>query len=234
MSTYLQLVNLAKLELGVAGDDLATVDNQTAMKKKLVQWIANADVYIQSMHWDWNFLWSQYSQGLTIGDSTPIYPSDLSVWDRDSFFLDYTTVNSRHLNEKKYIEWRRNERQGTKTNRKPYQVIIDPSGQPIIDYPPDSDYTLTADYWKTPTKMTESSDESDIPASFERVIILQTKIWFGEEQEFPLVIREAKEELYGVRPAYDGGLLRQLESHELPEQENRNMAAGPAITVVPE
>lgn len=235
MSSYLQLVNRLKLELGVAGDELSTVDNQTAMKKKLVDWVASADIHIQSMHWDWDFLWSEYSQALTIGSATPPVPTDLGVWDEDTFFLDYATSTNRPLNSRNYRDWYLTEGMGVKSNGKPFQVMVKPDNQLIVDNPPDAAYTLSGHYWKKPTKMTASADTSDIPVQFERIIIVQAKLWYGEEEEFPLVIEQAQKEL-GIEQysRAQKGLMRQLESNQLPGQKNRNMGAGPDITVVPE
>lgn len=232
--TYLQLVNLLKLELGVAGDDLATIIGQTAMKKKLVEWIANADVLIQSKHWDWNFMWANYQFDTVVGNCEPTVASDLGVWDRDSFYLDKETTTHRKLD---YIDWRTYrdlDGVGVKSQQKPSGFTIKPDNSICLREKPDDIYSLTAEYWKRPTKMTLDADVSPIPEAFQRIIVVQAKLWYGEEQEYPLVIESARDELNGNDRTGTIGLLRQLESKELPYQEGRNMGAAPDMTVVPE
>ncbi|MCK4704844.1 MAG: hypothetical protein KAT90_05155 [Gammaproteobacteria bacterium] len=232
MPDYLTLVKQLQRECGVAGAAISTVTSQTGMYNKLVQWIADADEHLQSLHIDWKFLWSEYSETTVIGIAEPAIPADLNIWDRDSFYLNYSLASNKRLVYKEYKDWRNLMGRGVQTNRKPTNIVIKPNNQIILAKPPDDAYALTAEYWATPTKMVDNIDVSAIPAAFHRIIVLQAKLWYAEEQDMPDVYAIAKKELRGdgLR-GKDMGLLGRLESLQLPNQEGRTMGEAPDITI---
>jgi len=235
MSDFLTLVQDLQRECGVAGASITTVSGQSGMYGKLVNWIADADIHIQNLRTDWKFLWSQYSVNTSVGTSEPAVPADLNVWDRNSFYLDYSTASHKRLPELDYKKWRDGRGRGVQTNRKPANIVVKPDNQIILTSPPDGIYALTADYWKTPTKMVANTDLSDIPAHFHRIIVVQAKLWYAEEQEIPDVYKSAMVELFGdPREKEKIGLIDQLKANQLPNQERRTMSEGAPINIRPE
>jgi len=233
MSTYLQLVQQLQRDLGVTGAAIPAVTGQSSINEKLVNWIADADEFIQSLYWDWKFLWSEYSIATVAGNPAPTVPSDLGVWDRESFWLDYTLATKKKLEYLDYYEWRDSLGHGVKTNSKPNYITIKPNNSIILERPPDAVYTLTGEYWKTPARMTANADVSAIPAQFHRIIVVQAKLWYAEEEEIPTVYQAAQAELMGDEKG-NLGLMDKLKSHQLPGQDVRRMAQGPSMTVVAE
>lgn len=233
MADYLTLCQNLRREIGAAGGGTipSAVTGQTGTNLKIVNLIADADIYIQSMHWDYNFLWSQYQVDTVVGNATPTVPADLGVWDVDSFYLDYSAATHKKLVHMDYIEWRRTLRQGVKTNKKPSWVVIKPDNNIVLESPPDAVYSLTADYWKTPARMVDATDVSDIPEQFQRIILVQAKLWFAEEQEIPSLYQAASLELNGDKDHV--GLIDLLNSNQLPQQKSRRMGVGTPITVRP-
>lgn len=235
MSNFITLVQQLQRECGVHGAPLTTVVGQSGMYSKLVNWVADADLHIQNLKTDWKFLWSQYSVTTIAGTSEPAVPADLNRWDRDSFYLNYSLASSKHLKYLDYKQWRDGLGRGVQTNRKPSYVVIKPSNQIVLHNPPDAAYALTADYWKSSSRMAANGDTSPIPETYERVIILQAKLWYAEEQEMPPVYEAASRELYGdPREREDIGLLDRLKADQLPGQEGRTMGEAPDITIRPE
>ncbi len=232
MADFLTLVQQLQREVGVQGSPLTTVSSQTGIYAKLVNWIADADEHIKGMRTDWKFLWSQYSISTIIGTAQPSIPSDLNLWDEDSFYLDYSLASNRHLKILDYKNWRDGRGRGVLTNRKPDRVVIDPGNQIILANPPDAAYALTAEYWKKSTKMASNTDVSEIPANFHRVILLQAKMWYAEQQEIPDVYQSANFELNGSPDnKKDMGLLERLKASQLPNQHRRTMGEATQITV---
>lgn len=225
MSTLLQLVNQAKLEIGVEGAALTTVAGHTGMPAKLVNWTIETDYFIQSMNFDWDFLWTQFTENTVAGDPDHSKPADLSIWDRESFWIDYTTDEAIQLNVEEYRAYRDSMRSGVKVNDTPTTIIVLPTKNLKLEPPPDAVYSLTADYWKKPVKMSADSDEPLIPVQYERIIIARVKMYFAEEQEVPGLYQIAQVE-------YDA-LLDRLTAHELPEQERRHQAEAPLFEVRP-
>ena len=225
MSTFLQLINTAKLELGIEGADLVSTTSQLGMNAKLVNWVAEADYAIQTLHFDWNFLWTQFTYSTVVGDSVITQPSDLGVWDTEAVWLDYTANTAARLNYVSYKEFVATQGYGVKTNSTPSLFTVRPDLDLKLDPPADAVYSITADYWKAPTKMADAADTSSIPAQYERVVILRTKMYFAEEEEFPQLYSMAQQEYLE--------LLDKLEKHQLPELERQGLTIAPELTVRP-
>jgi len=226
MSTYLALCQTVRRECRVPGSGPSSVSSQTGILAKIVEWVADADEEIQSMYADWDFLWSQWSEGTIAGTSEYVKPSDFGTWDRESFYLDYTTANHKKLTEMKYKTWRANLRQGVKTNQKPSYFIILPSRNIKLESPPDAVYTLTADYWAKPTRMSTNSSESSIPAQFERAIIERAKMKYASDQGAPAIMSEAQNAFLDW--------VDRLRAAELPGHDRDRMAEGEPLVVTPE
>ena len=58
MSTFLELTQDLHRESGAAGSAPSTVVGQTGEAQRLVKWIQRADLQIQKLWHDWEFLWS--------------------------------------------------------------------------------------------------------------------------------------------------------------------------------
>lgn len=207
MSTYLQLCQKMIRDLGLS-NTITTVSGQSGMSRKVVDWIADADEQIQALWADWQFLWSQYSTTTIAGTQEYAKPLDFGVWDLDSFYLDYNISNYQHLGYIDYIAWRQAYRQNPADNDKPSLFTLTPAHNIYLEPTPDAVYTLTADYWAAPTRLSDNTDTSAIPDRFERIIIAKAKIFYAEHDEFPTVYELASREY--------ADLLKQLQAAELP------------------
>jgi len=205
--TYLEMCQKMVLDLGLT-NTISTVVGQTGMSEKIVKWVADADEDVQSEWADWMFLWTQFSVATVAGTRQYSKPTDIATWDLDSFYLNYTADTYQHLRELSYIDYRQAYRQGTHTNAKPDMFVITPALNIYLEPIPDAAYTLTADYWKTPTRMTLNTSTSAIPDRFQRIIIARAKIYYAEHEEFSAVLDLANLEYQD--------LLHKLESDQLP------------------
>jgi len=205
--TYLELCQKMVRDLGLQ-NTVASVAEQTGMAAKIVDWVADADEYIQSLWQDWRFLWSQHSVSTIASTREVTAPTDLGTWDKDSLYLNYTSDDYVHLDELDYLEWRSLYRQGTQTDDEPSQFVVLPNNNIYLEPAPDGVYTLTADYWKVPVRLTANNSKSPIPDRFERIILAQAKIYYSEHDEFPTV--------YELATAEFAKIYAQLKSAELP------------------
>lgn len=228
-STFLQFCQTTRRECGIsgAGSTPAAVTGQVGILDKVVNWVIAADQETQSRWFDWDFLHVSTWAHSTIADTpTVAAPSDLGVWDKDSFYLDYTTNDSKFLPVIDYKVWRRDLRQGVKTSQKPDNVIILPDNSLRLEAPPDDVYSLTGDYWKRPYKMAANGDYSPIPEEYERIIVARAKIFYAEDQGAPEVLGSAQIEF--------DDLLDKLESKYLPSQKSRRQSDPGMMVVRPE
>lgn len=215
--TFLQLCQETRRECGIQGSGPTTVVSQTGLLQRVVDWVADADEYIQSLYHDWDFLHSEFTEDTVLGAEVITKPEDFGAWDRESFGRDRGTATGRQLTVRDYKEWRKY--MGAKTNSEPFGIIIKPNKDLVLPYPADGVYEIYADYWATPTRMTVDDSLSDIPAKFHRLIIAKAKMYWYEDQEFITLYQTAEKEYKEW--------LDKLEMAELPGQHFR--AQGEAI-----
>jgi len=222
--TYLELCVKLRGECGIQGTGPTTVLAQTGLLGKIVAWIADADQEICDMWLNWNFLWDEFTATTVIATAQVTQATDLSTWDTDSFYLDYTTANHKKLIEMDYSLWRRVYRNGVKTSAKPSFFVIRPDKDIILEAPPDDEYTLTADYWKYAARLSANTSASLIPARFQRIIIARAKMYFAEHENAPEVMEGAQMEY--------GNLLSALQAAELPGQGPTRTGSNDLVVVV--
>lgn len=226
-STFLQLCVTARRECGVSSSGPTAVTGQTGILEKIVNWVADGDQETQGRWFDWDFLHVSTWTEVSVANVAAIAaPNTIGTWDEKSFYLNYTAATHKHLPVMDYREWRQNYRQGVRVSKKPDNVIILPDLSLKLEPPPDAVYTVSADYWKKPVKMTADANTSPIPEEYERIIVARAKIFYGEAQAAPEILVSGQIE-------YDD-LLDKLESKYLPEQKGRRRADPGMMVVVPE
>ena len=226
-STFLQLCQIARRECGITGGGPPSVLNQAGILAKVVAWVADADQELQGRWHDWDFMHhTGWSENTIINTAAMAAPADLGTWDVDSFYLNYSATTHKQLLIMDYKRWRSDYRQGVKTSKRPNSIVIKPDRSLIMEPPPDAIYSLSADYWKRPVKMTANTDVSPIPEEYERIIIARAKIFYAESQGVGEILASAQIE-------YDD-LLDKMEAKYLPNQSGRRMGDPGLMVVRPE
>jgi len=225
-SNFLALCNKVAQECNIPGSGLASVTGQTGIELRVVTWTADADELIQSKYFDWNFLSSSFSTNTIADTPTYVAPTDIGVWDRESIYIDQALNTYANLKEVEYKLWRKTRRNGVQTSSKPYEFTIKPDNSLSLYPQPDTAYTLTAEYFKRPTRMTANTDTSDIPEQFEQAIIEMAKTRYAEDQGAREILENSNAEL-----AY---WVSQLEKSELPGNYIRGVVDHADVVVRPE
>ena len=194
------------------------------MDAKIVSWVADSDVEIQSLWFDWDFLHAEFVHPTVIGTAAVPAPADIGVWDEESFYLDYTTNDYKKLSKVDYKVWRNTMRNGVKTNQKPDFFIIKPDQSLILESPPDAIYSLTGEYWMRPQKMAVNGDYSVIPEEFERIIVARAKMMYAEHDS-------ANDIMISSQVEYDY-LLDRMEAKYLESQSHRRNSDPGKLTVI--
>lgn len=215
--TYLELCGVVRSECNVSGSGPATVTGQTGILSQIVNWVADADIQVQSMWTDWLFLWREFETTLTIGTkAVPDLPSDVKQWNRKSFWLDYSTDSQQPLTFVPYDEWRTAYGSGTVSNSTPQAVTLRPDNALHLYPTPDAAQSFRAEYWARPARMTANADTSPIPAEFDRIIIARAKMMFASTYGADGLSEDPSSE-FTV-------LLRLLQADQLPGQRQNTMA----------
>lgn len=216
MSTYIQLCQDMAREVGIPGTGPSGVTPTAEEEKDIVRQIKDADLDVQRRWFNWNFLWAEASITTVSGTSTISSPSDLMQWNIDSVVFDPTSDNYQRLEYVKWKEYRDDYKYGDVDTGTPEIFSIKPNN--VVDlYPtPDSNTTITAEYWNTPTELSSASDVSAIPLRFHRIIICRAKVYYAEQNDAPEILSSSIAEF--------GDLLDKLESDQLPSQRNRRFS----------
>ena len=211
---FLQIAQLVRQECGIGGSGTpASVVDQTGEMKRVIDWVIQADLYVQALNQDWKFLWKEFSIPTVIGQAAYSKPSDFDEWDKMSFWLDYTTDDNTPLNYVDYLEWRQRLRAGVKENEPPTRIVIKPDDSLVLDSPPDKIYTLTADYYRKPIALAANDDEPPYPSRYHRIIVARAKRMYAVYEDAPEILTDAEDEYKN--------LLMRLESSQIMGQENR-------------
>lgn len=221
MSTYLELCRRFVGEYGIAGGTgPSTTVSQTGELGRVCRWIADAELYVNVLWTDWRFLWRQYSETLTIGSSTaPIHSvstEPVREYDIRTFYLNKDQDSYIKLD---YVEWSDFNGMynvGARSNQPPNVITMRPDRVLELDYPADAAYTLTADFYVSPTRMSADTDEPMMPEEFERIIIARAAIMYGNKEDAPEIISGAEAEYLDM--------LEKLEANQLPSAREQRMS----------
>lgn len=229
MSTYIQLCQDMARDVGIPGTGPSTVTPTPEEEKDVVRYIKDADLDIQRMWFNWDFLWSEATLTPSAGVSTLTSPSDLAQWNTDSVVYNPTAAGYQPLAFVPWLEYREDYKYGTVDTGVPEVFSIKPTNVMDVYPTPDSTTAISSEYWATPTELSAASDVSVIPVRFQRIIIARAKIYYGEQND-------ASEVLSGAITEFTDILLK-LEADQLPGQRNRRFSLVQDLanyTVVPQ
>ena len=221
--TYLQLCQLTRQECGIQGQGPSAVTNQTGTSKRVVEWVRDADLLIQTLHPDWDFLHAEFTENTVQGSDVITKPSNFGMWDRESFAIDRGTDVGRSLNFMTYKKYRKFN--SVKTQQEPYRITILPNNNLALAEPADGIYEIYASYWKNITQLAANGDVPPYPDRFQRVIVARAKMFFFEDQE-------AWDNYKAAENEYDLWLDK-LESFAGPGQQEAGQLESPMSAVRP-
>ena len=159
---FLQLSQRLLQETGIADSGLTQVTGQTGDNKRLVDWINESWLRIQSARSDWNFMWANNTATTTVGSSLFTLPADVQT------VIDFELAGS----PIQFISWPifrdlyRDLRDGQPTA---YTVL--PSGVVMFNATPDAQYAIDYEYFKIPAYMSANTDVPSISERFHMLIV---------------------------------------------------------------
>ncbi len=221
MSTYLELVQQLVGELGIGGANNGgvvptTVSGQTGQLWNATKWIRDANNNINVLWSDWKYLARDYSEPLTIGNtSVPAHSGSevVAKYDRASFWLDLTLSSAKQLG---FVEWtlfRISHLPGSTSfsTGKPDAISQKRDGSLVLATPPNAAYTLTCEYWKRPDLLLADGDIPEMPEEFHRLILCEAAVKYGNKEA-------AGEIIQGMEAEYIY-LMDKLEGSQAPGRE---------------
>jgi len=180
MSTYLELCQELRQQLGLSGSGPPSVTGQTGMMQRVVTNIKLADLFIQNLWVDWNFLHNEYTATLADGARTITAPTDYQKWDLESIWLDKETDEAINLEYLEYKAFRETYYTGTIETNVPSIFTVKPDGYILIDVNADQTYDFSGDYFKAPVALSADGDIPIIPSQYEQIIIERAKVMYAQ------------------------------------------------------
>lgn len=219
MSTFLELVNLARSEAGVASGDLSTLQGALSQESaRFKTWIKNEWVRVQAAHPDWQFLRTSGEFTTTAGqasytpqqakatvDGTSTGASIMADWKRDSFRL--STSGASYTDEAilGFMPWdiyRNMYQYGPMraARSKPVAFTVDPQKNLWLGQAPDGAYVVPYEFYRTPQVLDADADVPLCPDRFHDLIAYRALRAYGIFMSAPEVIGRADNVIDKVYP----------------------------------
>lgn len=182
----LQLCNRLILEAGISAQPMTTTVNQTGELGRVVNWIQQAWLDIQSAHTTWRWMRKTATIATVAGqaggyDATD---ADVSVWTLDTA-RNYVTaqgdITEVFMSFVEYDDFRNSYLYGALryAQSRPMVFTINPDNTLSFGPVPNGDHTVTSDYYKKPIEMDGDTDEPDMPATYHIGIVWRALMFYG-------------------------------------------------------
>lgn len=184
--TFLALCQDAVGDLGITGGVIQSVTGNSSQELvRIVNWVARADLLIQNLWSDWNFLW--YTDTLTIPAGADTFQTTKAFNDIDHLSLvmnpDITGVSPSYPSWMEWDAFRVRWQNRVKTsNPRPTNWSVDPTGKIWLSHYATAAIPIQISYWVAPTRMVNNNDTSPIPGIFDTIIVERAKIIYAQRE----------------------------------------------------
>lgn len=195
--TFLELVNQTRVECGVSGPPLTSVQNQTGESARMISWVQQAWTDIQTTKEDWLFLREPFTFNTVAQQweysATQAGLTDFGNWKRDSFRCSSVGQNYADEQLMNYMDWatyRNLYRYGNMrtTYARPVVVSITPDKALAFGSVPDQAYVIDGEYYTQPVLLTMDADVPNIPARFHMIIAYRAMMYYAGYEAAPEVM----------------------------------------------
>ena len=219
MSNFKELVGALALNCGESSP--SSVENQTGESQRFISWINQANKDLQNKWSNWRFLWAEGAFSVTQGERNYAPFDDVGEWDLKRFKIDGEPIHSLE-----YHEWCYDQLEDETFEERPSVVLVMPDNSLRLYPTPDSDYSISCEYFKAPQELTKNTDISWIPEKFHDVIWRFALLEYAYFESAPEVLERVSTQ-YPAR-------LQALEASQLPGNMNLHNSSQSAIEVVAE
>jgi hypothetical protein len=193
----LQLTNQTRVECGVSGPTLSSVQNLSGESARILAWVQQAWIDVQTSKEDWLFLREPFEFN-TVAQQWEYTAADTGLtnfgnWKRDSFRA--SSVNNLYRDEQllNYMDWttyRNLYRYANMRNTyaRPVVVSITPNKDLAFGSTPDQIYTINGEYYTQPVGLSADTDIPGIPDRFHMVIVYRAMMYYAGYEAAPEVL----------------------------------------------
>lgn len=181
---FLTLCQRLRQETGIADSGPSAVTGQTGDMKRIVDWVNESWIRIQSSRPDWLWMWKSASSTLSVGNQ--VFTPATDVENIVDVYVGGTTVLSR-LEYRDYRDLYRSLNSG-----KPTAYTIRHDGVVLMNTLPDQAYTISYEYFKKPAYFTANGDVPGLPTRFHMLIVHGALAEYGMFDEAPELVQKAR------------------------------------------
>jgi hypothetical protein len=177
---FVQLVENLRVECGVSGTPLVTVQNLNGELLRLKTWIADAWNEIQVSRQEWKFLRAKFSFNTTANKQNyslaDLNLNNLDMWKQNSMWIYDPAIglgDQQPFNPMPWDDFREVYVRGTQTPAKPMRFTIADDDSLWIGAVPDKAYTISGEYWTDPVQLSADNDTPAMPVQFHKLIVFE-------------------------------------------------------------
>jgi hypothetical protein len=200
--TLLELCNGVIREAGISGE-ITSVLSQQGEKKRVVEWVKRACTLVEGKWFNWNYL-HEFHTFDTVA-SVRDYPAPVGhgFWDTSTIRIPANGTNLAYLRyDKKKLD------PAAATLGEPYAITVLPNQTLRLFSTPDAVYGMSIEYWRSPTVLTNNSDEPSIPLQFRDIIVYKALEFYAKYESADEILLQARDD-FNMR-------MKQLEAREMP------------------
>jgi hypothetical protein len=213
---FVELVDRLRVECGVSGSTLSSVQNLGGELNRLKTWIDAAWFELQVARTDWKFMRADVSFSITAGKQkyTPTEAGVplLKIWKQDSFWIEDISrglSDQQPLGEMQWEHFREMYVRGVQTAQRPMCYTVHPDKSLWFGPLPDTTYNMTGEAWLKPSHLVADDDTPVMPEDYHMVIVYEAmKKYAGFESANDVMTRAR-----GEGPPIRG----KLEQEQLPD-----------------
>lgn len=194
--TYLQLCQDVVSDLGIAGGILqSTASGVNQEQQRICNWVARADLLIQNLWSDWNFLWVQGSNlAVLAGNNSlsitpPSWAANIQSFNLETLWYQPGTNNAQIVPWMKWEDFYRSFMvQPMMTASCPSCFSVDPTNTIWFSQNLLSAASFAIEYWCVGNRLSGDTSTSRVPNNFDDIIVERAKILYAQRENAPEIL----------------------------------------------
>lgn len=231
--TYLQLCQDVVSDLGVAGGILqSTASGINQEQQRICNWVARADLLIQNLWSDWNFLWVQGSNlAVLAGNNSlsitpPAWAANIQSFNLETLWYQPGTNNAQIVPWMKWEDFYRSFMvQPMMTASCPSCFSVDPTNTIWFSQNLTANASFAIEYWCIGNRLSGDTSTSRVPNNFDDIIVERAKILYAQRENAPEILTGSTAEYMD--------LLDKMQAYCLPRNRAGRTSQNNATTVPP-
>ena len=181
--TFLEMVQRLRMETGIAETGPSSVQGQTRDYQRLVNWVNDGWLRVQSSRPNWRFMWRSADTTLYAGASTVVLEPDVDD-------IRIILVDGNELAFEEYSEFLENF--PSLGSGRPGVYTIRPDDALLLNTLSNADYPFYYEYYTKPALMVENFDAPTMPEKFHMLLVWYGLMQYALFDEAPELARKAE------------------------------------------